>query len=269
MSAVVYEWPDGSVLKLQFLIEKQQRTPVLWFGNGWPPIVLGCGHPAGSMEAVLYAEAPARPDEFDAALAKLDPDGAKKLLGFALDAGVDRFTPSWTGLVTTHTKPPTVLPYPRWVSDEEWATRYEVARRRLVPGGVPSTTETLSRYWGPLVGGIPQNFFVRYYRDKEEWYAKWDSGRSDSGTMSAHSPDRGRGTVEGSLEEVVDWCLAYELILPASRREAWEAENVLRGTFVLPDEEEVRVFRLLGETLPFFWGESRFKTWLADKGVVP
>jgi len=49
-----------------------------------------------------------------------------------------------------------------------------------------------------------------------------------------------------------------------------EAENVERGTFVLPSEDEAELFRLLGDLLPFFLaGRQNVRAWLRDQEGGP
>ncbi len=181
-----------------------------------------------------------------------------QLCGLLLDLGVERHAPS-TGLVEADMGPssslhPSVVHYPRFVSEEEWGQRYDLARSfaaRRFPRGVdlPDTVKD-----GTFIGSI-ERFHVVYYNSSDEpyWYAVWSEGL---------------GKAEGqTLESVVDQVLAHEIVLPFSQREAWEEQNVERGKFLLFDQEEVELYRMLGEPLPCFWGKVRFSEWLTQREV--
>jgi len=206
-----------------------------------------------------------------------------KIVGLCLDLGVDRFYPFFRGLVTTNLLKPSEASYPRFVPEEVWAGRHEMARRYYAPNLGFSADEHDALGLPPFLGWI-RHFEVMTGKVHFSYGSRW-LGRSDGFTsISSRDGTAGRPRVDvrkivptywaPTFEAVVDELLRSELVLPASRKDAWEAEHVDRGEFVLPTAEEAELFNLLGEMLPFFWPYPALRAWVVERepqidGVLP
>lgn len=82
----------------------------------------------------------------------------------------------------------------------------------------------------------------------------------DAGAYDAVS---GAHTEHGTWHELLNAFSNRALLIPSSEMPQWEAENVVYGSWVLPSQEEVEVYRILGEKLPFFWEDDQIDAWLA------
>lgn len=255
----IYTWPDGSFVsavvdhadlsRVTFRVEGSARA--VWFGlNEDDPGVL---HP---LAMSTYADR-------EECYAELQ----SKLLGFALDLDVRR---PWTGtrssLAYARRGEAPALPYPRWVEDPvRWEGRYDeadrhvlrqVARRAMLKstGLVDFSSEWQSTalnedlYLGYVdrLQILPPLFYV-----DDTWHATCSGQTGDPTSRYFHG--------------LVDQLLDLELILPSSSRRAWEAEHVERGSWVLPNPDEVEVFRLLGEQIPWLWPPRRLDQWLQSQ----
>jgi len=183
----------------------------------------------------------------------------KKLLGLFLDLGVGRPCSS-PDLVSTQVGNEPTVPCPRFIPDDLWARRYEEARL------VISDFEKLQE---PYLGEvrclhIANHVGLGYV---QPWRAIWNFERL---AVSHGQPLRARwyfkrSAMSDSFEGVVDRVLDREMILPESERTGWEAAHVERGTLLLPTREEVELFRLLGEPLPFWWPQVKLAEWLRER----
>jgi len=314
---LVYRWPDESTVSLRFLRCASSGGP--WrVGEGvvqllvryrlrdYSPMLPPAG-PAfgvavlcpGVVEGpVLYVqneslpsvEKPVRPTTRPASE---NVQGlSKKLRGLVLDMGADRCFRSDVGLLPTHRhdqhrhNQTSAVPMPRWVPDEEWDLRLQIAERYVVGVMGRTSTATLlaAKDLPPFLGWIPgltlqtehPGATTHAYNAADQrlvgleearlrgnlatrWHAH-ASGGSGSSSNSVHYTG-------WSLEEVVKTMLDVEGLVPTSRQARWEAENVERGEFVLPTGDEVELFRALGERLPFFWGYEGLRSFVLERAA--
>ncbi len=187
------------------------------------------------------------------------PAVARKIRGLCLDLGVNRMFPHHRGLVTTSVSVPSEVPYPRVVDDALWERRYDIGRRLV---GTPLRFEELDPFLGIVAWMRIEPGRYQIDRDGTSYQAS-QVGFTARYTVEQHTA--WASTPEG----VVDAVLEAELVLPKSALAAWEAANVERGEFLFPSVEEVELFRMLGETLPFFWGPDPLTVWLAERGELP
>ncbi len=191
---------------------------------------------------------------------------ARKILGLAIDLGISPWSRTYSGMLGTSKTDleVAVLPYPRWVSDETWENRHDLAKkyvRRVRPDTHDNPNlDALAKRESDGIGdffGYIRNLFLQkesVYGGKM-WIGRWFSGQW-------------KRTAElWSMQDALDAILHDELVMPLSKREAWEAQNVERGEFLLPEPEEVELYRMLGEPLPFFWGTPRLAEWLSERDV--
>lgn len=216
----------------------------------------------------LYLESP-RPKDFQETI-EGTPLG-RKLCGLALDlVGAPSFplhSKSWNGLLLTHVSIPTVLPVPSFVSNEDWSRRYELAKSFVVTGYVHADDPIYLA--DPKRGtflGVPEFLLVFALGERVSWSARWGLPGAEHSTKGVQWRESATNqsyhwSAESAVDEVLDRCS----VLPESEREAWEAENVERGEFLLPTPEEIELFRMLGEELPFFWGEDQLEAWLSER----
>ncbi len=183
----------------------------------------------------------------------------KKVRGLFLDLGIEVWGVH-TGIVSGNW-----VQYPRWVDDETWDRRYELAKEFLTPEGAV----------GPLVEersfmGVPGFFINRGWVDLDE------SDRYNCGAPAVFKLGRKQGFTAFwlrtswmkalTLEALVDTFLEQKfLVLPESRRASWEAEHVERGTNVLPTREEIELYQMLGEPNPLLWPVDRLVAWFEEQ----
>lgn len=295
---VVYRWPDGGRVALWLEVQPSNPTPAYVPGVGravssssepWSPgqgIVKfrlspgrgerGDRRVGGALHPSFVADPRGGPAVYLTNLAFLcigteTPLPKAEFLGFLLDAGVVRMHPSHRGLVSTHHKAPaSLLDCPRWVPDDLWATRHDLARQRYLGelGQVSASVLLGLKSSPPFLGYLP-GFVVQ--RELVPTYSPGGTspppGRGAPGFRTkfhVHSEDA-PATVGFDFNEVVDRHLTEQLLVPASARAAWEEAHVLRGEWVLPGPDEVELFRVLGEDLPFFWGYDRCRAWLSER----
>lgn len=179
-------------------------------------------------------------------------EARKKLIGFLLDLGVERpkrgsIRSSLVWSDTFRALPR--LPYPRWVDDSRWERRHEEAKRFVWEAsghGISAGPEEL--YLGVISG-----FVIGLYH--ENWIAKCD----------CQTLDNPRYPTGRDLNNVIEEFLRREILLPESERPAWEAENVIRGSWVVPSPEEVELYQAIGERNPLLWGSDRLLPWLRER----
>ncbi len=143
-----------------------------------------------------------------------------------------------------------ILKMPRFISNEQWTSRYSEAESFTVP--------TLDREppYDPAFLNFIHNFQLEAPRPgfAPDWKVKWTK------TGETH---RFR-----SRDECVDAATTAHLILPESRREEWMRANVDRGSFVFPSQEEFELLRILDE-VPFLLPQDQLTEWLRASGAWP
>jgi hypothetical protein len=257
---VVYRWADGSEVLLTFVgswsdAENQNilafRFKMDWSDPNAPSVELEIH--SGKYPA-LYV-----PKYFMHIIELVDQ---KKLRGFVLDLGVNRLLVYFTGLIATHTgSRPSVVSYPRFFSKEIWDARYEHALDHVVSD---FSEQTWHRKSSETVFHVN---FLKFRRPRaNDESAFW---RQTTWTYQWYSNGTKIEREAASLEEAVDDILQTENILPESAKEAWDKENVERGTFVLPTPEEFEIFRILDEPLPFFLPWREVEAWMQASGIWP
>lgn len=258
---VVYRWADGSEVLLTFRGSwseaENQNILLFMFKMKWSD-----PH-AHSVELEIHSRnypalyVPAH--DFIPTIELVDQ---KKLRGFVLDLGVDRLLVNFTGLIATHIgSKPSVVSYPRFFPKETWDARYEHALGHVVSD---FSEQTWHRKSSETVFHVNYLKFRRPKANDEP--AFW---RQTTWTYQWYSNGTRIEREAASLEESVDDILRTENILPESAKEAWDKENVERGAFVLPTPEEVEVFRILDEPLPFFLPWREVEAWMQASGIWP
>jgi len=199
----------------------------------------------------------------------------KKLLGLFLDLGVGRPCSS-SDLVSTQAGNAPSVPYPRFIPDDLWARRYEEVPRTESQPWSPSKLEA-EPYLGEIRCLHIANLGLGYGQPwRAMWYTSmvyvpvWPSSTVPTPMYGDRAWFDGvayfkRSAMSDSFEGVVDRVLDWEMILPESERAGWEAAHVERGTLLLPTREEVELFRLLGEPLPFWWPQVKLAEWLRER----
>lgn len=258
---VIYRWADGSEVLLtvqgSWNDMENQNILVFAFMVRWSdPYAVSVNFKVSLNESkpVLYLPV----DD----MKYIDSVDQRKLLGFILDLGVDRFFDTHTGLVTTHVgHRPSVVLYPRFIPNETWDNRYEQALKHVV-----SSFSELKLYTRSHGEAFPVNYLKfrsPKARSEPEWWRQstWAYRWYSNGVQIEREA--------ASLEQAVDDVLQTESILPESAKESWDKENVEHGAFVLPTPEEVEVFRILDEPLPFFLHWKSVEAWLQASGIWP
>lgn len=181
----------------------------------------------------------------------------KKILGWVLDMGF-QLSPYRThsGLVSEHTRVQ-LGSYPRWIPDEIWHLRYL------------SFSLHFDEFAPPFLGVIRK--LVKQFQYSVE------TGKCDGIIVSWRTESRGSdGSVYAELDDtleskeravvkIVDSICESELLLPESQREAWESAHSERGRFIQLSPEEIEVYRLLGEPLPYLLPAEELQQWLSSR----
>lgn len=231
----IYRWPDGSRVTC--------RVNEVW-GQG----AFWVNSPSGADELWIdYRSKLVFTDRH----AEYPEELGRYLLGFLLDLGLTREVSSsgrdlhLTGLVSTEDD--FLALYPFFVPDDVWESRYEDARK--------------------IQEKIPGRFLV--WNEVEKFVVNRESSIPPiSGEKVILHVMEGNATAvseASTLEEAVDRLCENLFILPESNRVSWEAEHVLRGSWVLPTKEEVELYQMLGEELPFWWKPERLLAWLKER----
>lgn len=260
----IYRWPDGSRIILELIVVRNYQHKPWKLDQGIITLWLKLGDSVGYVnpKMVVDPDSPAfyMPEITFLSIGSHTKLPERHLLGFFLDAGVERKDPSHRGLfLTHHPKPDTLLPYPRWVPDELWEQRYELAKDRLIGELGKTSVDAMmaAQKRPPFLGYLPR-FVVQ--KTNRETYLAGETWHIHAGLQPNEFSSK-----DTTLRKALDQILKEQLLLPESAREAWEAEHVLRGEWVLPGPDEVELFRLLGEPLPLFWGYERCRTWLLER----
>lgn len=209
----------------------------------------------------------------------------RKVLGLLLDIGIEGHPQQGPSLVfcTDHTfiSSPIVGAYPRWVPDELWGSRFELAKEFLSPEA-PYSDKYRS---GPY---RPRSFIFKPHSVSNEAEALYGTVhfqyfviRNGKISTSAHTshprgwtviwgdnhqgPSEREAVWDDDFSAAVDKALAAAMILPISQKDAWENERVERGTPTIISPEEAEVFKILDEPLPFWWGYADLLEWLRGR----
>ena len=65
-----------------------------------------------------------------------------------------------------------------------------------------------------------------------------------------------------TLKDAVDQLIEKDDIRPESEKKDWIEKNVEFGTWIVPSQEEIEVFNILDEPLPFFWEARMLEEWI-------
>lgn len=246
----VYVWPDGSEVELRI------RAPGAVVSGGVPPhdsnllMVKFPDETRLALRLKLGSESnwPAREWKYfikkswvgsDFSGADV-PENRKKLLGFLYDLKLPMIGSSQYLVMNQNELDWIDFMGPTFIPDQTFEQRYEEARK----GG------RWKKIYAPFLPGS---------KIKELHNGLW------SATFPSLSEIRIREYRSTTLEEAVDWLLKETLVFPESQRSAWEAANVERGTWLLPTAEEIEIFHLLDEPLPFTWGYEELERWLMNR----
>ncbi len=250
---VIYRWPDGSYVSCEVLSDMAQvclRVFVAGSESNPEELWIGTSEPLhGQVDHGVYAER----------CASYPVEVEWKIVGFLLDLGVVR---AWESPNLARSSGEEILAaYPLYVPDELFATRYDRARELLAVWPVEGRLllfDQVEVFEGKTCGAPGPRRETRR------------PARRTTVTSYPFSVEVHRGAVSylssgASLEEAVDDLCDGLLILPESRRSAWEAEHIERGTWVLPSAEEVELYQMLGEELPFWWHHEKLEQWLMER----
>jgi hypothetical protein len=177
----------------------------------------------------------------------------KRLFGFLVDAGASTVRDGHL----LQSRGDYDLRLPAFVPDDQWENRYQIARDVHVSDRFH--LQEAPRY----LGRVRDLQLCSPQPGDTLWRVRW----SDRGSTRAPLPGVGVKTVfaANSLEQAVDLVVEQNLALPESKKGEWDRENVEHGVFVLPSPEEVEVFRILEEPLPFFLPWKQAEEWLRSQ----
>lgn len=274
----IYEWPDGAWVELDL----DPRVSILGAPQPHPVVISLYWRQGSPTHDMVIFELKAWNDSPGGRRAVmqlsynhlLSSQQRKKLIGLLLDLGVDDH-PSDTTDLLYGVRDRRMATHPRWVDEESWRGRYDsflVAAEKAhqkrwlghikdlnVQVGMNSSwnlkkvrvswsTETTSP------GGFNEGVFGIVYPE----------GSSPVNTSLPlpelwFEPDQ-----ESAIRKACDLLCEKELLLPISAKDEWESANAEKGRFLIPSEEEVQVFKILDEPLPFFW-ETGLEEFLLER----
>lgn len=260
---VVYEWPNGSTVEFLQVEQIDHSKPIhqsrvclfLYSEKSLPTspgrFVSVWMRPNQNQKGRVFVEATSlehaiRDSGFTLKrIQDVYPLVRNRVISFLLDAGA-HMTPDHR-IFSSFGQDVTRPHVPFFVSDEEWNSRYERARLHHLDTG-----EDTPHFLGPAgrmqIWNTPNG----------EWFrVRWEN--------SSYLPVGFTSVYEAStLEGAVDLVTNHYQIWPESRRKKWE-DSLDRGTFVRPSPEEVEMYRMLDEPLPFFLPGGGAMEWLRSQ----
>lgn len=265
----IYEWPDGAWVELDL----DPRVSILGAPQPHPVTITVYwrqGHP--THDAVIF-DLKAFDDSKRAVTLNYHNDHLtltqrRMLIGFLLDVGVNDH-PRDTSELLWGVRDRKMAPCPRWVKDEDWENRY---------ASFHSSSSYSSRYLGHI---RDLRVSKKTLASKSRIEVTWSTETFGYSTVYVQYPDNSSAELPASyslydlhnepdersaLRKACDILCGAELLLPVSAREEWESANAKRGRFLIPSEEEVQVFKILDEPLPFFWKEGLVEFLLERQG---
>lgn len=163
----------------------------------------------------------------------------RKISGFLLDLGV---SPNEEGFLLGGMTPVAI---PHFVSEDRWSKRFDLAKNTI------RNENYMEKF---------SHFTTWYETVYSRWHSHW---RIPHKTAQECTHEANVVT----FEDAVDAVLSKNNILPESARADWEKENTERGLFLIPSPEEVEVFRILEEPLPFFLPNPQREEWFEARGA--
>lgn|GEM_PF-6925745 len=229
---VLYRWPDGSHVQVEFhgsWDDAAQANVVTRL------FTLQCANGAAATFRLL----PAATGFYLVGPSPLLPPAAEPhLRGFLLEDGV----PNGEVFLANSA----ILRTPIFVPDDLWDRRHEIAARDHVEGAGGLVSRE------PFLGVVRSLVLRRVLlspdlRHKDLWIAR--VGRNLM--VANYLP----------FDQLVDEVLAKHLAFQESDRDRTRQELAPRGEWVRPTPEEVELFLLLGERLPFLWDAENARDW--------
>jgi hypothetical protein len=251
----VYSWPDGSSVELRI------RAPGAVISGGVPPedasmlmvtfkddTRLGLRLKSGAetngpcKSSTHFIKKSWIGSDFPGANRR---GNREKLFGFFYDLKLPQLGVSCTLVMNKNELDWINFQGPTFVSDEVFDQRYDEARRRT-PGHMSAP---------PFLGAEAlAGARLRQIMPNHLWRSVWNDLDGDRKEFEAMS-----------LEEAVDWLCEDAQVFPESHRADWEATNVERGTWLMPTPEEIEVFYILDEPLPFTWSYDALLQWVSGR----
>lgn len=254
---IIYQWSDGSIVEM---------SPITQFGEG--------GRLRLCFRGLLDSSSSSPTEYLLSFMISLNPDRAAfasspslanlmrqrgvseegviekypqiqaQIRGLLLDLGV---APNRAGVLLRGASGDITTPL--FVSEDLWNKRFELAKDKSFGD---NSFEAVPDYMG--VGTI-HRLQIAYDRLNMNWRVFWIFGGS-GGEVS---------TTSDTFENAVGAVMKNNNIRPESERDSWEEESVERGTFLIPTPEEVEVFRILDEPLPFFLPGDEAGEWVRGR----
>lgn len=132
--------------------------------------------------------------------------------------------------------------YPRWIEDSEWESRFD-------------EFESITGYFLCLEG-VRTKVSPHDKIFNVRWWTETPHQGSFTLEMKGDSPS------PEEKRKAIDLLCEKELLLPMAEREEWESDHLEKGRFLIPSPEEVEMYRLLDEPLPFFWDPTELLKWI-------
>lgn len=241
LSKKIYAWKDGSEAALVLHLGESDRVV---------EVVVRSGDNARDMTLQIYEVHRTFSVGYqDDPLSRMFE---KKLRGLLFDMGASRPNENSPGMISDSERGSVLVSWPRWISEEVWANRIEAAKEHVYTS-LPAANHRKTFMGIPgfaLVESLPPG---ETRADPRLWTGGWKAAWWGETTWSE------------TLEGAVDAALEMNFVLPDSRREQWEADNIERGVFVLPTPEEVEVFKILDEPMPIWWPFDQLLAWIRER----
>lgn len=241
----IYEWADGSYLSV-FLRKEMSDLVTGYVPSFLPEVEIELSMPTN----LIYAYN----NQIGNQKVSASEEEQRKILGWILDMGFQIYPfRTHSGLSSIYQKV-YLGEYPRWIPDDKWSSRYEdfsLAFKEREP---------------PFLGVI--RGMVRQYQYSDGKVhgiiVSWRTELQDGGSMFTELDDTPESR-KAVTTKIVDYICKSELLLPESQRESWESAHSERGRFTQLSPEEVEVYRLLGEPLPYLLPSEELQQWLSSR----
>lgn len=153
---------------------------------------------------------------------------------------------------------------PLWLNPEDWRNRADLLLHgRELDERSGSRLIELREPYNPNAKSILNGEWYIYKVSEDDY--RFVTGPIKTFKIPARTGTYGLPIVirAKTLGAVVDKVCKEFGILPDAQREEWAEENVEKGVFVRPTPEEVQLYQMLDEKLPFFLPDEELKQWMA------
>lgn len=244
----IYEWPDGSFLSV--LLREEGRDLLTGYVASFLPDVEIELQPETGV-VYTYNNQIGNPP------ISASENQQKKILGWILDMGFQIYPLRMYSEISPGSGQKVQIGrYPRWIPDETWNLRYLSFSLNFWESATP--------FLG-VIRGMVKEFQYSASFENDGIIVSWRTNSVGSSGSVYAELDETPESKERAVVKIVDQICSSELLLPESQREAWESAHSERGRFTQLSPEQIELYRLLGEPLPYLLPTEELREWLSAR----